>query len=227
MVVVNPNNPTGSLIPSSVILKQIAQNPGKFFIVDESFIDFSGEKSLEVLAPASLDNFVVLKSLSKVLGIPGVRLGYVFTNNVSLHRYFMGNIPVWNINSIAEFFLEILLKHRNEFASSIDKTVRDREDFSNMLLDCLAVERVFQSSANFLLVKLAFSASEMPQVVRMLLNDYNIYAKSCSGKFNDEAGYLRIAVRLPEENAVMANALNAIWSNLKSERQGGDVRVPL
>lgn len=211
VVVVNPNNPTGSLVPSGIVLEQIQRHPEKFFVVDESFIDFSGDESLETLAPSTLDNFVVVKSLSKVLGVPGVRLGYIFTHHRALHRYFMDNLPVWNMNSIAEFMLEILLKHRNAFKASIAATIRDREEFAASLRQCPAVESVFPSSANFLMVRLACDAGAVSALSRKLLDEHQVYVKSGSEKFGDGAGYLRLAVRLPSENAALVDALTQAW----------------
>lgn len=211
IVVVNPNNPTGSLIPTDVVLGQIKAYPDKFFVVDESFIDFSGEESIESLADESDANFVVVKSLSKVLGVPGVRLGYVYTNNKELHKYFMENLQVWNINSIAEFLIEILLKHRNAYKSSISKTINDRQDFAKSLGKSPAVNKVFESGANFLLVRLACTASHVQYLLRALLDEHQIYVKSGVEKFDDGHGYIRLAVRLPAENAEMVSALNSVW----------------
>lgn len=216
IVVTNPNNPTGSLIPAAMVLEQIKLYPKKFFVVDESFIDFSGEESLEAIAPSELTNFVVLKSLSKVLGVPGVRLGYMYTHNMDLHQFIMDRLPVWNLNSIAEFLLEILLKHRNAFKASIVNTVRDRDEFSKLLRRSPAVKTVFPSGANFLLIQLASSVSHVEHLSRSLLDDYQLYVKSGSAKFNDGYGYIRLAVRLPAENKALVEALNAIWLKHKS-----------
>ena len=211
VVVVNPNNPTGSLVPSKTIIEQIQRHPEKFFIVDESFIEFSQEESLETLAAPELDNFVVVKSLSKVLGVPGVRLGYAFTRHKALYQHIMDNLPIWNMNSVAEFLLEILLKHRNTFRASISYTIRDREEFANSLRQCFFVKSVFQSSANFLMVRLACSADDMPALLRKLLDEHGIYVKSGVEKFGDGSGYLRVAVRLPQENEKFVNALTQVW----------------
>lgn len=212
VVVINPNNPTGSLIPSTIVLNQIKLYPKKFFVIDESFIDFSGEQTLEELAPTELTNFVVLKSLSKVLGVPGLRLGYVYTHNKNLYQFIMDSLPVWNMNSIAEFLLEILLKHRNSFKASIANTVRDREEFSTLLQECPAVKTVYRSGANFLLIKLNCDASKVAHLSRLLLDDHHLYVKSGSAKFDDGFGYIRFAVRLPAENKAMVDALNTVWA---------------
>lgn len=216
VVVTNPNNPTGSLIPAAMVLEQIKLHPKKFFVVDESFIDFSGEESLEAISPSELTNFVVLKSLSKVLGVPGVRLGYLYTHNMDLHQFVMDKLPVWNMNSIAEFLMEILLKHRNAFKVSIVNTVRDRDEFSKLLRGSPAVKTVFPSGANFLLIQLASGVSHVEHLSRSLLDDYQLYVKSSSAKFNDGYGYIRLAVRLPAENKAMVEALNAVWLKHKS-----------
>jgi histidinol-phosphate/aromatic aminotransferase/cobyric acid decarboxylase-like protein len=210
VVVVNPNNPTGSIMPSACLLKEMTLRRDKFFVIDESFIDFSSDVSMESFGNSAGDNFIIIKSLSKVLGVPGIRLGYVFTNNRAIHDYFMDNLPVWNVNSISEFLLEVLLKHRKSFAHSVMQTKIDRESFSKMLMESPAVKKVFPSSANFLLVKLCLSSKQINFLVSRLLNEHGIYVKSISEKFSDGFGYLRLAVRFPSENAALVEALTKI-----------------
>jgi histidinol-phosphate/aromatic aminotransferase/cobyric acid decarboxylase-like protein/choline kinase len=214
VVIVNPNNPTGSIISSQRILEIIRENPEKFFFVDESFIDFSAEKSLEEISDSSVENFIIAKSLSKVLGVPGVRLGYVFTHNKKLRDFINGALPIWNTNSIAEFLLEILLKHRNGFSLSIKKTIEDREAFIAGLRTSSAVEKVFGSSGNFLLVKLVCSADQGKQISANLLAHHSIYVKNISEKFLDGSGYFRIAVRLPSENINFISLLDNVTEKL-------------
>lgn len=213
VVVVNPNNPTGSVIESSLVAQEIVQNPDKFFIIDESFIDFSDQPTIETVAPLDSHNFVVLKSLSKTLGIPGIRLGYIYTHNEVLRRHFMENIPVWNVNSVAEFFLEVILKNRPTFETSIRNTIRDRNEFAIKLAECPAIACVFPSGGNFLLVRLACSAVDATRLARILLAKYKIYIRPCSEKFRDGAGYFRLAVRMPAENIAMVEALATVWEN--------------
>jgi histidinol-phosphate/aromatic aminotransferase/cobyric acid decarboxylase-like protein/CTP:molybdopterin cytidylyltransferase MocA len=209
VVLVNPNNPTGSAVPADWIAGFARSNPGKTVLVDESFIEFSSVGSVMAACgeAGGLDNIIVVKSLSKSMGMPGLRLGYIFSTNREFMSFVSENIPIWNMNSMAEFFLEIVLKHRKSLAQSFADTVRDREAFAGMLSKLSCVERVFPSQGNFLLVRLTGKAGAAASVVDRLLSEHSILVKDISHKFADKKSYLRCAVRLPHENAKLVSAL--------------------
>jgi histidinol-phosphate/aromatic aminotransferase/cobyric acid decarboxylase-like protein/choline kinase len=201
VVVVNPNNPTGSLVPTEWLLDFAERNEDKWLVVDESFIDFSGQPSvMDRLRDRPLENVVVLKSLSKCLGVPGLRLGYLYSADRQLLEHCAGGVPIWNMNSLAEFFLEVLLKHRRALAQSFRQTIADREEFATALAAVPAMEHVFASAANFLLVRVAGGRPGAAALAERLLEDDAIYVKDVSSRFPDGQGYWRVAVRLPEEN---------------------------
>ncbi|MDD5673460.1 MAG: aminotransferase class I/II-fold pyridoxal phosphate-dependent enzyme [Chitinivibrionales bacterium] len=207
IVFVNPNNPSGTVLQSEWLFAFAKQAPRKTVIVDESFIEFSGQPSLlSLLEKEALQNVIVIKSLSKSLGIPGIRLGYAYACDPAFLAYVNKNTPIWNSNSLAEFTLEIILKYRKELAQSFEDTRRDREAFAAILAASPYVERVYPSGGNFLLAKLSDRAPAAATVVEALLRR-GIYVKDISGKFHDRGNYLRIAVRLPEENAIFAEGL--------------------
>ncbi|WP_013325566.1 aminotransferase class I/II-fold pyridoxal phosphate-dependent enzyme [Gloeothece verrucosa] len=201
VVIVNPNNPTGSVISTEFIYNLALTNPSKLIIVDESFINFSEEKSiLELLKINPLNNVILLVSLSKILGIPGVRLGYIYCCNFELNNYIRHRISIWNLNSIAEFFLEIILKHRDMIQESYQKTKRDRHDFAEQLIRLPLVNQVYPSGANFLLVELDCETTFMAYLKEQLLKKYRIYIKDVSNRFTTSYSYLRLAVRNEEDN---------------------------
>jgi histidinol-phosphate/aromatic aminotransferase/cobyric acid decarboxylase-like protein/choline kinase len=210
IVFVNPNNPSGTTIASEWIFAFARSNPLKTVIVDESFIEFSGMPSLlSLLEKESLPNVIVIKSLSKSLGIPGIRLGYTYSCNRDYLAYINKHTPIWNINSLAEFTLEVILKYRKELAQSFLDTKRDRENFAAMLAASRCVERVFPSGGNYLLVKLSARVPSARQAVDRLL-ELGVYVKDVSGKFGGRGNYLRVAVRLPDENALFTDRLEKL-----------------
>ena len=143
--------------------------------------------------------------MSKSHGFPGVRLGYVYSNNLDLINNIKSSLPVWNYNSFAEYFLEIMLKYRNEFKISIDKTVNDRNEFiENMKLQKW-VNKVFDSSADFILVE---TDTKILNLIDILLNQDSIYIRDISSKFYDEKSYFRFAVRTSDENNLMISKIN-------------------
>ncbi|HBE16107.1 MAG TPA: class I and II aminotransferase [Cyanobacteria bacterium UBA11149] len=196
IVFVNPNNPTGTTLISDWIFGLAEANPDKFIIVDESFIDFSNQPSLvSFLEQDPLPNIILIKSLSKTLGIPGIRLGYTYTCNREFNKFLRENIPIWNLNSIAEHFLEIILKHRQAIAKSFDQTAQDRDRFATMLESLPIVEKVFPSGGNFLLTKLRLNRPQANALAEKLLVQQSIYVKDVSSRFHGDGAFFRLAVR--------------------------------
>jgi histidinol-phosphate/aromatic aminotransferase/cobyric acid decarboxylase-like protein/choline kinase len=211
VVIVNPNNPTGSWIQTEWIFKFAQKNPDKIVIIDESFIEFSDTISIiNFLEKERLDNIIVVKSLSKSLGISGIRLGYIYSSNETFNSFVKESIPIWNLNSVAENFLEIILKHRNSLKHAIALTIKDREDFRKSLENLKFVRHVYPSGANFLLISLFKELIGVNNLTKELLIKHSIYIKDVSRKFNKGNIYLRLAVRLPEENKKLIDSLTEL-----------------
>lgn len=215
VVLVSPNNPSGSVISTEWIHNFAKKHSNKFVIVDESFIEFASEPSIVPLLEESLlNNVIVVKSLSKSLGVPGIRLGYVYSANKEFNSSLASFLPIWNLNSVAEYFLEIILKHRNELNASFEATIADRDHFQEQLATLTAVDQVFASQGNYILVRLKGDMELASQVVKNLLSQSKIYVKNISGRFDQEHGYLRIAVRLPSENAYFVTCLESVYQEI-------------
>jgi histidinol-phosphate/aromatic aminotransferase/cobyric acid decarboxylase-like protein/choline kinase len=205
-VFVNPNNPTGTMLSTAWLHELASRHPRVQFLVDESFVDFSADEPLMTrLERAPLDNVTVLASLSKSLGVPGLRLGYVYSSNAELHRASSARMPIWNSNSFAEYFLEICLKFRGERAESFARTAADREAFAAALARRPWVEKVFPSQANFLLVHLRV---DVPRLAQRLIAEQRMYVKDLSHRLASPA--LRLAVRLPVENQRLIDAIDEL-----------------
>lgn len=211
VVFVNPNNPTGSFIETPWLLDFAARHPDKTVVIDESFIDFAPAPSIVPgLEQGPMRNVVVLKSLSKALGVPGLRLGFCYAADPEFTAFIRQNLPIWNSNSVAECFLELLLKYPQELEQSYQDTIHDREAFADELRALPNVETVFPSAANFLLVKFEGGAGMWRDLPNRIMAASNIYVKDVSSKMDDGHFYLRLAVRLPEENKTLIEALVAL-----------------
>lgn len=208
VVFVSPNNPTGTTIATGQVVDLARRSPTKTVIVDESFIDFCDEASIvEQLKLEPLQNVLVIKSLSKSLGVPGLRLGCLCTSGSGLTSFINDELPIWNLSSVAENFLEIMLKHRPALEESYARTTSIRQEFSSLLQGCDLVDDVFPSGGNFLLVKLSVDAGHAHALARTLAEKQAILVKDASGKMADGAGYWRLAVRTADDNRLLVAAL--------------------
>jgi histidinol-phosphate/aromatic aminotransferase/cobyric acid decarboxylase-like protein len=209
VVFVNPNNPTGTTISTEWIFRFAQMRPECLVIVDESFIAFAAEPSIvSMLETRALPNVLVLTSLSKSWGVPGVRLGYAYTCDGSLCEDIAAWLPIWNLNSVAEYLLEIVLKHRDSLAASMEATITDREAFMTELKVTPCVETVYPSGGNFLLVTLRPGVESGAEIVDRLLERESVYVKNVSNRLGDGRVHLRVAVRQPHENRFFCAALH-------------------
>lgn len=212
VVFVSPNSPTGTVIGTEWMLQCAARHPHTSFIIDESFVDFCDEEPVVARLEREFHpNVVVIKSLSKSLGVPGLRLGYIYCQNPELIRVLNDEIPIWNLGAPAEFFLELMLKFRPDFERSLALTKADRALFVERLAAMRSVRSIHPSGGNFLMVTLQGDDPEIGARVRaQLLERFAIDVKDVSLRVRPRAPRLRVAVRLPAENERFCAALEAV-----------------
>ena len=213
-VVVTPNNPTALSVPPVDLLRlaRRLETGNCRLIVDESFIEFStagAAGSVEEMVD-SVDNLTVIKSMSKVFGIAGLRIGYLLSADREFIRAVRASLPIWNVNGLAEEFLRTVGRYRSEFSESCDLT---RESCAELYQDLLALPGIvpIEPDANFILCKLVGASVTAPQLARRMYVEHNILIKDCAGKSMPDADrYLRLASRTPDENRSLVKALAAL-----------------
>ena len=210
LILINPDNPTGNYIPYADCLRLAnwCEKNQITFILDESFIDFSTEHPTffnnELLE--THPHLIVIKSISKSYGVPGIRLGLLATSNLELMKHVRNNVSIWNINSFGEFFLQIYSKYESAYKKAMDKFRVERNRFVTDL-NTIRFIRVIPSEANYILceVKHPYKAEDLAQI---LLNNHNILIKDCSKKCNGQ--YIRLAVRDTKDNTTLVEALRSL-----------------
>ena len=207
LVLINPDNPSGNYIPYADCLRlaEWCQQRDIVLILDESFIDFSTEHPtfLRNDLLQRFDRLVVIKSISKSYGVPGLRLGVLATSNQSLMTHIRHTTPIWNINSFAEFFLQILGKYERAYQHAMDNFRTERTHFVEQL-QTIPYLRILPSEANYVLCEVLPPHTPRELAVR-LLKQHNILIKDCSAKCH--GNYIRLAVRNTEDNDRLLNAL--------------------
>ena len=152
---------------------------------------------------------VVIKSISKSYGVPGLRLGVMASSDTKLIGAVKNDVAIWNINSFAEFYMQIFNKYEHLYKAACGKFVEERNRFGE-LLGKIPYLHVIPSQANYFLCEVTgrYTANELTE---LLLNRYNILIKDCNNKTGLHGkNYIRIAIRTSEDNDKLINVLQAL-----------------
>lgn len=215
LVLINPDNPSGNYIEKKDVLRlsDWAKEKGILFVVDESFVDFAKTAESPTLLERELlrayPNLIVVKSISKSFGVPGLRLGVLASGDTARIAAMKKDVAIWNINSFAEFYLQIFEKYKSNYESALAqfKDVRDEYTASLAAVQNL---RVIPSQANYVMCELTGTVTST-ELAETLLDKYNILIKDLSQKKGfDGKSYIRLAVKTPQENELLVSALKEI-----------------
>lgn len=215
LLLINPDNPSGNFIHKRDVLALAEWCHQQSFrlIVDESFVDFSDQGAVSSLLQNDIllqhPNMVVIKSISKSYGVPGLRLGVMASSDTKLIGAVKNDVAIWNINSFAEFYMQIFNKYEHLYKAACGKFVEERNRFGE-LLGKIPYLHVIPSQANYFLCEVTgqYTANELTE---LLLNRYNILIKDCNNKTGLHGkNYIRIAIRTSEDNDKLINVLQAL-----------------
>lgn len=215
LLLINPDNPSGNFISLDGIKKlaEWTKTNGIKFILDESFVDFSvGYENNTCLHNELLEAYphmCVMKSISKSYGVPGLRLGILCSANTELIAKMKKQVSIWNINSFAEFFMQIYPKYKDDYRRACDQFIQAREDFEKELNEIPFI-KVMPSQANYFFLEV-LPPYKPKELCAILLKYYNILASACLAKKGIEKNrYMRIAVRNHGDNEKFIKALKSL-----------------
>lgn len=211
LLLINPDNPSGNYLSKQEVqrLADWAEKNKVRLIVDESFADFADEEDATLLEQAILTNYphlIVMKSVSKSYGVPGIRLGILAGDDKELIAKLKKEVAIWNINSFGEFYLQIYEKYAKDYKAAMAKFKKTRRIFAEALSGVPGL-RVIPSQANYLLCELTDGTCATTLAENLL--EENILIKDLSTK-KGFAGknYIRLAIRDEQDNEKLVQALN-------------------
>lgn len=197
----NPNNPTGRLLSKDFIREVLdkAEKTGAGVFIDECFMDLteSDWSSKEFLA--EYKNLFILKSFTKTFAMPGLRLGYGICSDKNLLKRMADLVPPWNISSVAQRAGIAALEEKEYLCNAKKMVAEERDALVNALQE--RGFNVVPSEANFIL----FNTGDT--LLAENLRAHRIAIRDCSNFEGLDAGWYRIAVRSPEENGKLIEAL--------------------
>lgn len=218
ILLINPDNPSGNFIPMQDIcmFAEWCEKHGIRLIVDESFVDFSINWENNTLLHdhilESYPHMLVMKSISKSYGVPGIRLGILCSADVEIIAKIKKMVSIWNLNSFCEFFMQIYTKYEKDYKRACERFIVTRNTFEENLRQ-IRFLRVIPSQANYFLVEVLPPYTAREIILRML-KEHNILMRNCSGKEGfDGKQYMRIAIRDDKDNSRFIAALKEIDNN--------------
>ncbi len=202
----NPNNPTGTLIPSQTLSALCRRYPDTRFVIDESYLPFVPEEAARSLIGAALPNVIVLNSMSKIFRIPGLRIGFVTAHPDSIEKIRRYMLP-WSVNALAQAAVMYLMTQKQEVAEFVQTTLAYLSGERQFVMNGLSLApgiRLFPSTTSFILAKLDRLTAEA--VSRHLLS-HRILIRDC-GNFQGLSGkFIRISLKTRNVNQILTDRL--------------------
>ncbi len=214
LIVVSPNNPTGERVDVDELEQLLRQ--GTIVILD---LSLNAEKDTPYLDLMRLfPNLIIVKSLSKLMGVPGIRIGYVAANP-SCVPGLEERLPIWNINSLAEAFLELHLDSLSDYERSLDEWAAESARVLDALGEFIPRSCLFPSDA-------FISIDSQVNLAAPLYEHYGIFAADVTAKFDDGRHHTRFGLRSKKENDYLLYALRTILAEERaSETAAGNMAL--
>lgn len=206
----NPNNPTGRLVPQTELDRLCRRHPRTRFVIDESYLPFVPAEDSPSMAGCGLDNVLVLWSLSKIFGLPGVRAGFLIANEPTL-QHFRRLMQPWSLNALAQAAVDYLGRRPNNVRDFMDETRRylegERRNFSEAIASMPPLV-TFPSQTSFLLLGLPQGLKA--QVVCRRMAERRILIRNCHNFHGLSDQFIRVALKDRAANRLALESLMRI-----------------
>lgn len=213
LLLINPDNPSGHFMPRGDVLRLAdwCKDRKIKLTVDESFVDFTD---------AGIDNSLlhndilkanpylyVVKSISKSYGVPGLRLGIIASSDTDFICKVKKEASIWNINSFAEFYMQISGKYEKDYLAACEK-FREERDIFYKELSGISYLRVIPSQANYFMCEVSgMTSADLTQ----RLIEHDVLISNCGLKHKMEGRqFIRLSIRSREDNAMLISILKSI-----------------
>ena len=201
VIFVNPSTPDGNYYELEELMQNWIKNSCTI-LIDESFLDFC-DKPSAIKYLKTYDKLYILKSMTKFYSSAGIRVGTIVSRkeNIAKLKEFE---PMWKLSQFDSIYLQEALNDKEFKAISKEINIKNRVELEEILKSSSLVEKIYESSANYLLVKLKnINASKFQE----LLKPYKIMVRDCSNfDFLDDS-FVRVAVKSSSANERLKEAL--------------------
>ncbi|MCX8085130.1 MAG: histidinol-phosphate aminotransferase family protein [Calditerrivibrio sp.] len=202
IIINNPHNPHGYLHDKDHLISLIRDYEQKLFLIDEAYIDIVGE-DYSLLEQTKLHkNLFILRSMTKIFSIPGIRLGFLVTHPSNYERL-MNLKPPWTVNILAYEVGKLILEQYDELYPELQEYKKITESFYNSLNGIKGI-KVLPSSTNFFLCRSNICSATLK---KELIAKHKILIRDASNFRELTPYHFRISSQTEEANTTLINAL--------------------
>jgi threonine-phosphate decarboxylase len=199
----NPNNPTGALLPVDFLYHLLQHNPLVTFVVDEAYVDFTLSRDSMVGSLEDLPNLIIIKSLTKTYAIPGLRLGYLLSNDSTIEKITASKMP-WSVNALAIEAGLYITAHK----ATLTFDVRDLLQDTAALMAALSVHvNVMPTNTNFFLCELVRGTAA--ELKAYLVEEHGLLIRDAGNFKSLGKRHFRVATQTADKNALLVKGINA------------------
>jgi threonine-phosphate decarboxylase len=204
VIFVNPSTPDGKYYDLEELMQTWIENSCTI-LIDESFLDFC-DKPSAIKYLETYDKLYILKSMTKFYSSAGIRVGTIVSTKQNIEKLKRFE-PMWKLSQFDSNYLQVALD--DKLFKNISKAIniKNKIELENILKESDLIEEIFESSANYLLVKLSnLNAKEFQEK----LKPYKIMVRDCSNFDYLDERFVRIAVKSSSANEILQRALKEI-----------------
>ncbi len=203
----NPNNPDGYTNTITEIEKLVTKFPTTTFVVDEAYIDFTFSINSCIDLLKKYNNLIIVKSLTKLFSIPGLRLGYILCSKQLGSKFQHTTIP-WNVNTLAIEAGKYIFSSYDVLLPTMGKLLKYSQQLQEQI-DAIDGFTVIPSTTNYFLVQL--KTPDASSLKDYLVHSHQLLIRDASNFRGLDNHYIRIASQSPEKNSLLVKALQE-WS---------------
>ncbi len=205
--VCNPNNPDGFSTTTSELQELLIKYPDTTFVIDEAYIDFTFQITSCILLLEEFDNLIIVKSLTKLFSIPGLRLGYIVCNPETKNRLQQSKMP-WSVNAMAIEAGNYIFNNYHTICPNMKILLAYSKTLQKQI-DSLNYFSVTSSETNYFLAQL--KTPDAAKLKDYLAYTHQLLIRDASNFRGLDEHYIRIASQDPKKNELLVNALKE-WS---------------
>lgn len=203
----NPNNPTGDYIDLFTLEGLIRQSPGSLFVIDEAYVEFTTKECSAMELINRHKNIIIVKSLTKTFAVPGIRLGYLVSNESLVSQLLALKLP-WTVNSLAISAGLYIFKNYEQLMFSNTDLIGETSRFQKEL-DTITGLEVMPSVTSYFLVNVKKGTAA--DLKEYLMNKHQVLVRDATNFTTLKGEFIRLAVQEKQVNKVLINALQQ-WS---------------